>query len=552
MARTFGAIATPHHLASDAGEQAFRAGGNALDAALAAATVLTVVYPHNTALGGDLVALVRDPRGTIVCVNATGTAPAARDAAKLRGKHGDRLPAKGPDTITVPGAVRGWQEIRRLGAALEWADQFQAAVAHAADGVPVAPSLAAALTAGRDMLVKDPGARQVFAPRGDVLAEGRPLVQPRLAQTLREIASNGPDELYAGAVGAALAAGLQAAGCPLTVDDLTAYAARTTSAISAPFAGLRVHTSPPNTQGFALLRTLRALAELGLDASVSDLPAGVLARLFLDGTHVRDTLLADPDSATADVLEHGFDDLVRDLRSRAPRPAAAVVPPPAPSGDTVGVAAADSSGYAVSLIQSVYGSFGSAVLEPATGILMQNRGTGFSLDPASPNVIRPGKRPKHTLMPVLVTEGERVRWINATMGGHGQPQIHAQVLAQLLDGRSPAEAVSAPRFVVGARQPGDTADTVHHEADLSPAAVAELAADGFPVREVPVHTEFLGHTNVVCVGADGTLTAGSDPRSDGRAAVVALPGGPATPLPGTAPDALPDTAPDGSEPPAVR
>ncbi|GHH71327.1 gamma-glutamyltranspeptidase [Streptomyces sulfonofaciens] len=527
MRRTHGAIATPHHLATEAGERAYRAGGNAIDAALAAATTLTVVYPHNTAVGGDLVALVRDPRGTIVCVNATGTAPAARNPAELRAAHGSRLPAKGPDTITVPGAVRGWQEIRRHGAALAWADQFRAAVAHAAEGVPVARSLAAAFAADGEVLARDPGARQVFAPGGDFLGEGRPLVQERLAETLRQIAANGPDELYGGRVGATLAAGLQAAGCPLTVDDLRAYTVRTTPAISAPFSGVRVHTSPPNTQGFALLRTVRALTELGLHTPSPGLPAGVLARLFLDGTEVRDTLLADPDFAPTDVLDHGFGELVRLLRSRAPRRTGAAVPPDSvsvPRGDTVGVAAADSHGYAVSLIQSVYGSFGSAVLEPGTGILMQNRGTAFSLDAASPNVLRPGKRPKHTLMPVLVTEQDRVRWVNSTMGGHGQPQIHAQVLVQLLGGHSPAQAVSAPRYVVGPRKPGDTADTVYHEADLSPATVAALAADDFPLREVPARTEFLGHTNVVSVDADGTLTAGSDPRSDGSAAVVALPG----------------------------
>jgi gamma-glutamyltranspeptidase/glutathione hydrolase len=523
LARTYGAIATPHHLATEAGERAYRAGGNAIDAALAAATVLNVVYPHNTALGGDVVALVRDPEGAIVCVNATGTAPAARDADELRRRHGARLPAKGPDTITVPGALRGWEEIRRHGAALGWADQFREAVTHAAEGVPVARSLGAALAAGREMLARDPGAMEVFAPGGELLTEGAPLVQARLARTLSDIASNGPDELYGGRVGAALASGLQALGCPLTVEDLAAYEIRSMPAISQEFAGVRIHTSPPNTQGFALLRTVRVLAELGLDTFPAELPAGVLARLFLDGSQKRDTLLADPDFMRTDILEHGLAALVRSLRSRDPLPADLVRPSAAGTGDTVGVAAADTSGYAISLIQSVYGSFGSGVLEPATGILLQNRGNSFSLDPESPNVIAPGKRPKHTLMPVMVTAGERLRWVNSTMGGQAQPQIHAQVLAQLLNGRSPVEAVSAPRYVVGPREAGDTPDTVHHEAGLSPTAVAELAADGFPLREVPARTEFLGHTNVVAVGPDGSLSAGSDPRSDGSAAVTGRP-----------------------------
>jgi gamma-glutamyltranspeptidase/glutathione hydrolase len=520
LTETTGAIATPHHLATEAGERAYRAGGNAIDAALAAATALTVVYPHNTAVGGDLVALVRTPGGTITCVNATGTAPAARHSGELRERHGDRLPVKGPSTITVPGVVRGWAAIRRYGAALDWAAQFGPAIDYAAYGVPVARSLGAALVADRADLAQDPGSTAIFAPDGAFLREGQVLTQTRLAESLRKIAANGPDELYSGSVGAALAAGLQALGCPLTIEDLAEYKTRVTEPISAPLGGFDVHTSPPNTQGFALLRTIRALTELGLDS----FPAGVLAHLFVDGTRVRDTLLADPDFAPTDVHTDGFGELVARLRSGRAVSAGVAATPSVPRGDTVGVAAADSNGYAVSIIQSVFDSFGSAVLEPETGILMQNRGTSFSLDPRSPNVIQPGKRPKHTLMPVMVTSGADLRWVNSTMGGHGQPQIHAQVLARLLNGLSPQEAVSAPRWVAGARKDGDTSDTVYHEADVPEATIAELTADGFPLREVPARSEFLGHTNVVSRAPDGTLTAGSDPRSDGSAAVLRIPG----------------------------
>ncbi|MGW4487190.1 gamma-glutamyltransferase family protein [Amycolatopsis sp. NPDC004368] len=521
MSPITGALASPHALATRAGEQAFRAGGNAIDAALAAATALTVVYPHNTALGGDLVALVRTPDGSITCVNATGTAPAARDRTALSARHGDRLPERGPDTVTVPGAVRGWAALRGHGAALGWAAQFEAAIAYAAEGVPVARSLAAAFVTDRALLEADAGSRVVFAPRGEFLREGDLLVQPNLARSLGALAAGGPDEFYTGATGTALARGLQDLGCPLTTGDLAGYTVRETAAISAPLGGFRVHTSPPNTQGFALLRTVRALTELGFAAAPWTVPASVLGRLFHDGTRVRDTLLADPAFADEDVDNNGFAELLAQLRDPGPRAAIAVAAPSVPRGDTVGVAAADSAGYAVSIIQSVFDSFGAGLLEPETGVIVQNRGTSFSLDPRSPNVIEPGKRPRHTLMPVLVTHADgRVRWVNSTMGGHGQPQIHAQVLLRLLAGDSPAAAVSAPRWLVGARAAGQDSDTVHHEADLAAATVVDLAADGFPLREVPARTEFLGHTNVVALAADGTFTAGSDPRSDGSAAVV--------------------------------
>jgi gamma-glutamyltranspeptidase len=521
--RRNGAVASPHHLATEAGERAYRDGGNAIDAALAAATVLQVVYPHNTALGGDLVALVRGPDGVITCVNATGTAPAARRVEQLRARHGAALPTRGPDTITVPGAVAGWQAIRDRGAALGWADQFTSAIAHAADGVPVARSLAAALTVESADLALDPGCRAVFAPHGDWLAQGEPLVQPALADSLRGLAEHGPEHLYRGPLGAALVSGLRALDVPMTTDDLAGYTPRVTEAISVAFGGHKVHTSPPNTQGFMLLRTLRALTALGLDLSA---PADVVAGLFVDGNRVRDTLLADPGFAVTD-LDDGLAEVLDRLRSGRPAvsgvstmDSAAVTP--LARGDTVGIATADSDGYAVSLIQSVFYGFGAAVLEPGTGILMQNRGMSFSLDPDSPNVIAPGKRPRHTLMPVLVTSGPDVRWVNSTMGGRVQPQIHAHLLRHLLAGASPRQAVSAPRWAVTELFAGDSPDTVRHEADVPAATVAELVAAG-PVLPLPKHSELMGHANVVSIAPDGTLTAGSDPRSDGSVGVVPLP-----------------------------
>jgi gamma-glutamyltranspeptidase/glutathione hydrolase len=520
VTRRNGAVASPHHLATEAGERAYRDGGNAIDAALAAATVLQVVYPHNTALGGDLVALVRTPDGVITCVNATGTAPAARRIEDLRARHGEALPTRGPDTITVPGVVAGWQALRERGAALGWADQFTSAIGYAADGVPVARSLAAALLVESADLALDPGCRTVFAPHGDWLAEGAPLVQPALADSLRGLADHGPDHLYRGPLGTALVSGLRDLGVPITTDDLAGYAPRSTEAISVAFGGHEVHTSPPNTQGFLLLRTLRALTALGLDLSA---PADVVAALFVDGNRVRDTLLADPGFAVTD-LDDGLAEVLDGVRSGRQVLSGVDTTTIAPSarGDTVGIATADSDGHAVSLIQSVFYGFGAAVLEPGTGILMQNRGMSFSLDPCSPNVIAPGKRPRHTLMPVLVTSGPEVRWVNSTMGGRVQPQIHAHLLRHLLAGASPRQAVAAPRWAVTELFDGDSPNTVRHEADLRVATVAELAAAG-PVLAVPPHSELMGHANVVSIAPDGTLTAGSDPRSDGSVGVVPLP-----------------------------
>jgi gamma-glutamyltranspeptidase len=241
-----GAIASPHHLATEAGEDAFRAGGTAIDAALAAAAVLDVVYPNQTALGGDAVALVRTPEGAVHCVNATGGAPAAQTTERLRGVHGAELPFRGIDTVTVPGAVRGWETLRTFGARLDWSAYFTAAVRHAADGVPVARSLGAAIAEKRDVLAADPGCSAVFLRDGAPLRRGELLRQPALADSLARLQADGPDALYGGELGRRLARGLADRGGVLTVDGLAGFRAERATPLTAGFRGYDVVTSPPN------------------------------------------------------------------------------------------------------------------------------------------------------------------------------------------------------------------------------------------------------------------------------------------------------------------
>ncbi|SDH11420.1 gamma-glutamyltransferase family protein [Nonomuraea jiangxiensis] len=504
---TFVSIASPHHLATQAGEEAFRAGGNAIDAAVTAAVVLNVVYPNNTALGGDLVALVRTPDGTLRCVNATGPAPAAQSLARLRERHGDELPTRGIDTVTVPGGVRGWASLRSFGARLEWAAQFTAAIRFAEEGVPVARSVAASLAEKHDVLLADPGCREVFAS----LAEGDLLRQPALARSLAELRTGGPGTLYGGPLGRRLVAGLAQRGSVMTIDDLAAFRPEVVEPLRGRFRDYEVLTSPPNTQGFMLLRALEEVRRLGDPGDLLGAGSGRLAAIFEHANAVRDLLLADPNFAKVDAA-----DLITRVLDPAERPPG----PGRAGGDTVGISAIDSDGYAVSLIQSVYNSFGSAVLEPSTGILMQNRGRSFSLDPLSPNVVEPGKRPRHTLMPVLVTQGAEVRWVSSTMGGHGQPQIHAQLLLRSMAGAAPREAVDAPRWIVGVQEGGDTNRTVYMEEDLPADTARSLLDHGFTAKPVPPHDEWLGHANLIRVAPDGRVEAASDPRADGSAAVI--------------------------------
>ena len=506
-----GAVSTSHHLATEAGAAALRAGGNAIDAALAAAAALCVVYPNNVALGGDLVAIVRNPQGEIRFLNGTGTAPAAQSLEALRAAHGEQLPLRGIDTVTVPGGVCGWNSLHEYGAVLSWADHFEAAIRHAEQGFPNSRSVAAALIEDRATLEQDPGARAVFYPDGRPIAEGEPLMQPALAATMRRIAEGGSAEFYEGETAERWIAGLQRLGSKISKQDAIDYSAYWGKTIEEEFHGLRVLTGPPNTSGFMLLRALRAVAG-GSGVSGIDDPlgagAGALARAFYESNLVRAAALADPLFGGANGAE-----LVA-----MPAPGGPALGAPKASGDTVGLSAVSADGWAISLINSVYWGFGAHILEPETGIIFQNRGTSFSLDPASPNAFAPGKRPRHTLMPVMILSGEELAFVPATMGGSAQPQIHAQLLLRQLAGATPHEATHAPRWMVD-EVVGDQPPTVTAESDVPRTALDAIEAAGFALRLVPPYTEDLGHSNVIRVRPEG-YEAASDPRSDGSAEVV--------------------------------
>jgi gamma-glutamyltranspeptidase/glutathione hydrolase len=503
-----GAVATSHHLATEAGADVLRAGGNAIDAAIAAAAVLCVVYPNNVALGGDLVALVRDPQGRTRFVNATGRAARGETLEALRASHGDALPDRGIDTVTVPGGVRGWESLAALGARLGWSRLLAPALSFARDGHPVARSVARAIVLERPALETDPGCRATFLPDGRARHEGELWRQPALAETLQALAEAGPEAFYVGPLAERWVGGLAALGSAITTADASSYRPTVEDPIRGRFGDLDVLTSPPNTQGFSLLRTLGALEA---EAIADPLGAGaaVLAELFAANNRVRAAHLADPEASARDL-----DELLG-----APAPAADQVDARAATGDTVGLVAVSEDGWAVSLVQSVYWAFGAAVLEPSTGVLFQNRGTSFSLDASHPAAFGGGRRPPHTLMPVLVERAGELAYAQATMGGQAQPQIHAQLLLRSIAGASPVEATSAPRWVVGAQDDGDTAATLTYETDVADGARNSLEATAFALKRVPPRDERLGHSNLIRASSSG-LDAASDPRSDGSAVIV--------------------------------
>jgi gamma-glutamyltranspeptidase len=511
------AISTPHTLATEAGAVAFERGGNAVDAALAAAVTLAVSYPHNCGVGGDLFALVQRPDGSTIAVNASGRAPAAVDPDALRARYGTALPEEGPDSITVPGAVSGWDALHAEGAGLPWADAFGQAIALAYGGVAVSRSLSRALQERERLLAADPGMTDVFFRDGAPLARGALFRQPALGSTLQRLAAEGPGALYGGEIGERYIAGLRERGSPITLDDLATHSADVGPPLSGRYRDVDVRVVPPNSQGFTLLEMLALVERLGIDPDPLGPDAGVLALVFAAANRDRDHHLADPDAMRvhpSTLLDDGhlagLADRVRDGASSE-----AVPGHRHGTGDTIAMVTADAEGWAVSLIQSLWDSFGSGILEPDTGIVAHDRGGCFTLETGHPNEIGPGKRPFHTLMPVIAHREGRLAAVAGSMGGASQPQINSQNLIRAFDlGVGAADAVAAPRWTVWG-DPGD--GVVQVEGRVPEDVRVRLTQAGFRIDPLDDVDEAVGHAHLILVSPDGGFDVGSDPRADGGA-----------------------------------
>lgn len=527
------ALATPHSAATDAGRAVFAEGGNAIDSAIAACASLAVVYPHMCTIGGDLFALAYRPGAGAVGFNASGAAPRARTAEDLRRRYGE-MPIVGPDAVTVPGMLGGWQSLHAWGGRLPWSAVLEPAIKLAEDGCEVSPSLAVNLDAVAELARDDEGMRGLFFQDGRPVSEGHLLVQPALAETLKVIAQDGIDAFYNGELGSSYVRGLSRRGCALSREDLALHETQAVPPIFTDFRGWQVLTVPPNSQGYTLLQTLCALRQLALDPDPLSSDASVMARIFVQVARERDLVLADPSRMTVSIEELLSDEHIATLvdslsSSPHPRGSTSGVAPQdarrsseaAPSGDTIAVVAADGDGVGVSIIQSVYYAFGACLLEPDTGIIAQNRGSCFTLDPQSPNLFTGGMRSLHTLMPVLVTRNGRLRIVAGTMGGKAQFQIHSQILSRLLCDRVGLQAaLSAPRWIVEHPDAGGPTEVVYCEEGAMSLAGPALRETGMDVQPLPDLDERVGHAQYIEIDCQSSMAAASDPRSDGSAVVV--------------------------------
>jgi gamma-glutamyltranspeptidase/glutathione hydrolase len=507
-----GIVASGHHLATAAGIAALRDGGSAVDAAISAAAVCAVVLPQRTSIGGDLFALVYDARARMVTAyNGSGAAPATVDAQSFGQGFGDR----GVRLATVPGCVGAWGDMLADHGRLGIDRVLSPAVGYAAEGFPVSDALSVAIGEEAERIAADPAAAHTYSPRGRHPRPGEMLQQPDLAASLRAIAADGADTFYRGDLAERLAEGIAGLGGWITVDDLAAHRTDRREPIETAYRGLRVVGQPPVSQGHVLLEEL-AIAD-GLDlhsmgwASVEQIHTMVEIKklAFAD----RDAMAGDPRAVPFEVEELLAAAFVAQRRRSIAGRAADRVEPAALPADTTCLAVVDRDGNAVSLVESVFSAFGSATVVPGTGILLNNRLSGFSLDARSPNVLAPGKRPVHTLNTVMVLDGSAPRFVYGTPGRHAQVQTNFQLAVGLIDhDLDVQDAIEAPRWF------HESGRTLQLESRFPDQVKKGLAAKGHDLQVIGEWAEITGGAQAVAIDANGVFSAGADPRREGYAA----------------------------------
>lgn len=529
-----GMVATSHYLASAAGLQTLRKGGSAADAAIAANAVLCVTYPHMAGIGGDLFALVWDPKDPAVrALNASGPSGKLADIEYYRKLgHDKQIPARGPlAALTVPGAVDGWRELYEKYGRLAWRDLFTDAIDYARNGFPVGRSLAQWLVEDRDLLSSVPEMKQIFLP-GGLPREGDRLVMALLADTLEEIAAGGGRAFYEGGIAEDICQYLEEHDSPLRREDFARFHAEWVDPISTSYRGYQVFEFPPNTQGFAALQILNLIEAFDPRAwgdNTADFYHHMVEAVKVSFAD-RDEWLTDPKFVDIPVERLLSKDYAEERR-RLIKPDRALVMEEvepgiqfggkasrkSPGGGTCAFSAIDENGLVVSMIQSIYHDFGSGVLGGDTGVILQNRGSFFSLEEEDVNRLEPGKRTFHTLTPGMLLEGGEARIAFGTMGGEGQPQTHAAILVRLLDyGYDVQQAIEAPRWLMG-KTWGVQSKDLSLEGRIPQGVVQELAYRGQPIKTLRSWDDNMGHAQAIRINPGGFLEGGADPRGDGAA-----------------------------------
>ena len=525
---TRGMVVAPHHLAAEAGLSVLREGGNAIEAMVAAASTIAVVYPQMNTLGGDNFWLISHGGKPPIGIDACGAAAGLASPAFYAGNgHTKAIPARGPlAALTMAGAVSGWQsalEISRAhGGKLPLARLMSDAAYHARSGFPVSGSQADNTVARRAELEPIAGFAPTYMPTGDPPVIGSVFRNTTLATTLDRLASAGLDDFYRGELAASMADELERAGSPLRHADFTRHTALSVTPLSVALSQAIAYGMPPPTQGLASMMILGMFDRIKPQSADGFDYVHALVEATKRAFIVRDANVTDPACMRVNPADF-LTPVALDAEAAAINATHALPwPHVAKRGDTVWLGAIDTHGTAVSCIQSGYWEFGSGVVLPSTGIIWQNRGTSFSLDPAHVNVLAPLRRPFHTIQPAMALFHDGRVMPYGTMGGEGQPQTQAALFTRYAYyGQGLQAAITAPRWLLG-RTWGHEANNLRIECRFAPEMIAQLRAAGHDVEVVGAYDQNMGHAGALVLHTAGpkvgTIEGASDPRSDGAAA----------------------------------
>jgi gamma-glutamyltranspeptidase/glutathione hydrolase len=525
-------VASSHPLATQIGVEVLREGGSAVDAAIAVNAALALMEPTGCGLGGDLFALVWDPRsGRLLGYNGSGRSPRELSLEWLRKEGFDAIPSRGPLPVTVPGVVEAWFALHARFGRLPFPRLLAPTIRYARQGHPVPEVIADAWARSVPQLERFPGFREQFTIDGRAPRKGEIWRNPNLAETLDRIAQEGAEAFYRGEIAVRIASYLKEQGGFLSLEDLAEHRGEWVDPVSVEYRGVRVWQLPPNGQGASALMILNILENFDFSQIPFGSPEHV--HLFVEAKKIafeyRARYFGDPSFAQAPLAAMLDKALARSLAARIDRAQALLEfvpdPPELATGDTVYLATADRDGMMVSLIQSNFRGMGSGMAPPGLGFILQNRGEQFALRDGHPNLYAPGKRPFHTIMPGFLTREGRPWVAFGVMGGDMQPQGQAQIVMNLVDyGMNLQEAGDAPRIhhggstepagsVLGMRDGGE----VHLEPGFPAATVRELLRRGHRVAAAPA-TVFGGYQAILRDPVSGVYFGASESRKDGQAA----------------------------------
>ncbi|MDW6005392.1 gamma-glutamyltransferase family protein [Vibrio mangrovi] len=514
------AFTAPHFRAAEVGQKILDEGGTASEAMVAAAAMVSVQYPHMNSIGGDSFWLICHPGKTPVAIDACGAAALNADPEHYR-VQGNELPASGGGAaITMGGTISGWHKALELNHREHSLQQLlQPAISAARDGIEVTQSLVNASEKTVSMLAAIPSFAQQYLPDGKVLEVGQTLCNPALAATFERLASAGLDDFYRGEIAQQAAADLAALGSPLTLEDFHRHQARVMEPLSVETSKGTLYNFGAPTQGVASLLILAIYDQLAAQADGEIDHIHLLVEATKQAFIIRDELVTDEEELSAPLQYLLTEETAVSCAEQISLTGAQPWPHIAKPGDTVWMGATDQYGTMVSFIQSVYWEFGSGAVLPNLGFVWNNRAKSFSLDATHHNVLKPGKKPFHTLNPAYAELSDGQRMVYGTMGGEGQPQTQACLFSRYVyQGYALDEAIATPRWLLG-RTWGDDTHQLRLEHSLYQLHQDALRARGHDITQVKDNNELMGHAGAVVLNEQGQATCATDPRSDGQAFV---------------------------------